>query len=97
MICTDLKPIQMSPAGNLILNTVAKIWNLESQSVEEGVAGLTEKGTGAVRSFETFKAIMIVKKHKCVFIKEIIYRATNYEVSPSGHGIPHASCWARST
>lgn len=45
-----------------------------------------------MRSFETFKAIMIIKKHKCVFIKEIIYRATNYEVSPSGHGIPHASC-----
>lgn len=71
MICTDLKPIQMSPAGNLILNTIAKIWNLESQNVKDRVAGLTEKGTGVVKSFETFKIIMIIKKHKCGFMKEI--------------------------
>ena len=45
-VCADLKPIQMSPAGNLILNTIAKIWNLKTQNTEDGVAGLMEKETG---------------------------------------------------
>lgn len=40
----------MSPAGNLILNSIAKIWNLESQNAEDGVAGLMEKETGLVSS-----------------------------------------------
>lgn len=55
MICTDLKPIQMSPAGNLILNTIAKIWNLKSQNTEDGVAGLMEKETGVVSSQKPLK------------------------------------------
>lgn len=50
MICTDLKPIQMSPASNLILNTIAKIWNLKSQNTEDGVAALMEKETGVLSS-----------------------------------------------
>lgn len=53
--CTDLKPIQMSPAGNLILNTIAKIWNLKSQNTEDGVAGLMEKETGVVSSQKPLK------------------------------------------
>lgn len=40
----------MSPAGNLILNIIPKIWNLKSQNAEDGVAGLMEKEMEAVSS-----------------------------------------------
>lgn len=61
----------MSPAGNLILNAIAKTWNLTSQNVEDGVVGLKEREAGVVKAFETFKITTIIKKHKCGCMKEI--------------------------
>lgn len=55
MICTDLKPIQMSPACNLIFNTTAKIRKLKGRSTEDGVAGLMEKEMGVVSSWKPLK------------------------------------------
>lgn len=69
MICTDFRPIQMSPASNLILQpSHLKVKNSEYRRQRSKAHG---KRNWSCEWLKSFKIITTIKKHKCGFMKEI--------------------------